>query len=282
MAATDIRPMSLGEVLDRTFSLYKNNFLLLTGILAVPMLIKFVFAVGIEWYQRASLAGVAARPGARSQFFVGVILASIGAGLIDFVLRSASQGGTIIAVSEIYLGRKPTVAGSYRPVMQKLWSLIGLILLTALMCGAGFVFLIIPGILLLVKTAMTTNVLMLEDETVGGSISRSWDLTKEFGLQIFLIFVLVFVIGMVVSAVLVTPITVAIGIMKLKTVPMWMAVLQHLATFLAEVLVGPIGTIAMCLMYYNLRVRKEAFDLQHLMTSLELPANPASNAPSVA
>jgi hypothetical protein len=40
-------------------------------------------------------------------------------------------------------------------------------------------------------------------------------------------------------------------------------------------LVGPIGTIAFSLMYYNLRVRKEAFDVQHLMASMQ--AQPAVN-----
>jgi hypothetical protein len=57
-------------------------------------------------------------------------------------------------------------------------------------------------------------------------------------------------------------------------------VLQQLAAFVSQVLVGPIGTIAFSLMYYNLRVRKEAFDIQHLMASMT--SNPQPNAPSVA
>jgi hypothetical protein len=62
------------------------------------------------------------------------------------------------------------------------------------------------------------------------------------------------------------------------------AVLQDLAAFVSQVLVGPIGTIAFSLMYYNLRVRKEAFDIQHLMASLGTtpPSNPVPTAPSVA
>jgi hypothetical protein len=50
--------------------------------------------------------------------------------------------------------------------------------------------------------------------------------------------------------------------------------------FVSQVLVGPIGTIAFSLMYYNLRVRKEAFDIQHLMASLGTSGPP--NAPSAA
>ena len=36
MAATDLRPLSLGELLDRTFSYYRKHFLLFVGIMALP------------------------------------------------------------------------------------------------------------------------------------------------------------------------------------------------------------------------------------------------------
>ena len=32
----DLRPLSLGELLDRTFSLYKKHFWLFVGIMAIP------------------------------------------------------------------------------------------------------------------------------------------------------------------------------------------------------------------------------------------------------
>jgi hypothetical protein len=35
--------------------------------------------------------------------------------------------------------------------------------------------------------------------------------------------------------------------------------------------VGPIGTIAFSLVYYDQRVRKEAFDLQLMMSTLDSP-----------
>lgn len=281
MAATDIRPMSLGEVLDRTFSLYKNNFMLLSGIVAVPMLVQFVYAMGLEWFQRLAVAG-----SGRGAPSVGVIITGaigvIVAALIMGVLVSAAQAGTIVAVSEIYLGRTITVKEAYRPVRKRIFRFLGLILVTGLMCGAGLIFLFIPGIYLYCKTALVTPVMMLEDESVGGSISRSFDLTKDYVMQIFLILLLVFVIKWVVGMILVVPVTIAVAAMHLKTVPIWMAVLQHLGEFLSEVVITPIGTISISLMYYNLRVRKEAFDLQHLMGSLDVPPNSPNNAPSVA
>jgi len=45
MAEVDLRPMSLGEVLDRTFSLYKRNFWLFAGIVSLPYLLLLVINV---------------------------------------------------------------------------------------------------------------------------------------------------------------------------------------------------------------------------------------------
>ena len=43
MAALDLRPLSLGEILDRSFSLYRENFWLFVGIVAIPHLFTLAF-----------------------------------------------------------------------------------------------------------------------------------------------------------------------------------------------------------------------------------------------
>jgi hypothetical protein len=53
MPSIDLRPMSLGEVLDKTFTLYRENFLLFAGIAAIPLLlllliIKFGYLVFVN------------------------------------------------------------------------------------------------------------------------------------------------------------------------------------------------------------------------------------------
>jgi hypothetical protein len=50
------------------------------------------------------------------------------------------------------------------------------------------------------------------------------------------------------------------------------------ASFTSECLVGPLATIAFSLVYYDERVRKEAFDLQLMMMTLDAPGLPASPA----
>ena len=66
MDNSDLRPMSLGEVLDRTFSLYRNHFWLFAGIMSLPLLLLLIFQTGMTALQYAGVnAATAGRaPGA--------------------------------------------------------------------------------------------------------------------------------------------------------------------------------------------------------------------------
>ena len=53
---TALRPLSTGELLDRTFSLYRSHFGLFIGIFALPHLIVFAFqCVGVALQNPANL-----------------------------------------------------------------------------------------------------------------------------------------------------------------------------------------------------------------------------------
>jgi hypothetical protein len=52
-----------------------------------------------------------------------------------------------------------------------------------------------------------------------------------------------------------------------QLVVLW-TVLMQVGHFIASALVAPVSTIGFALFYYDLRVRKEAFDLQMMMQSI--------------
>jgi hypothetical protein len=283
MAEVDLRPMSLGEVLDRTFSLYKQNFWLFAGITALPSVVLLVLNVGTAALQSAG-AGVARTGGSPTGVSAGVLTGALATGIIFglfyLLLLGAAQAATVFAVSDLYLGRPASVRGSYSRVGRKALRVILILILVSLAVGLGFVLLIIPGFILLCRTALSVPAAMLEDSKSLRSIERSMELTKGHAFQIFLIFLLVWCLTYVAALVFQVPFTYlqADALKAHQTLSFSMLILQHLSAFLSEVLVGPIGTIAFSLMYYNLRVRKEAFDVQHLMASLG--PQPAPGAPS--
>jgi Membrane domain of glycerophosphoryl diester phosphodiesterase len=303
MPDADLRPMSLGEVLDRTFNLYKNNFWLFAGITALPFFLLLVVQVGIAGAGWAATKTPAAHA---PPFSPGAIGGMIGGGALVmalyFLMIGAAHAATVFAVSDLYLSRPASIRGSFARVGWKVFRvlavffLIGLIIVVGfvviavfgfairspLLIGLGFFLLIAPVVIFMCRMAVSIPAAMLEDLGAVRALERSAHLTKGHVLQIFVIFLLVVVATYVAVLVLQMPLLILMMASTIahKTPSFGLQVLQQLAAFVSQVLVGPIGTIAFSLMYYNLRVRKEAFDIQHLMTSMT--ATPAPNAPSAA
>ena len=307
MADADIRPMSLGEVLDRTFHLYKNHFWLFAGITALPFSLLLIAQVAV-----VAVSSVAAKAPAThtAPFSPGAVGGMVGGGalvfILYFVMIGAAHAATVFAVSDLYLSRPVSIRGSLSRVGWKVFRVLAIFLLLGLIMVVGFVVIAVFGfaiptailkgialvllipvvgilmVILMCRVAVSIPAAMLEDLGAVRAIERSAYLTKGHVLQIFVIFLLVVVATYVAILVLQMPLLILMmaSVTAHKTPSFSLQVLQQLAAFVSQVLVGPIGTIAFSLMYYNLRVRKEAFDIQHLMASMT--ANPEPNAPSAA
>ncbi|HUC54657.1 MAG TPA: hypothetical protein VMR90_11445 [Candidatus Cybelea sp.] len=277
MSTLDLRPLSIGELLDRTFSLYRRNFLLFVGIAAIPQLL--VLALQLVQIVLMPAGSAAARPviselqnaspvlaagGA-----VGIFLLAIAAIVVYLVAYLFSQGGTVYAVSELYLGRTTTIGQSLSRMRGELLSLFGVVFLNGLVTGLSFLLLIIPGIYMACRLCVCIPAALLEDLGPRDSLERSFGLTKDNAGRAFLIFLLYVVI--LYAALFLFDIPFGIAIASAAHDPamvrVWTALMQ-IGNFVASVLVTPIITIATSIFYFDLRVRKEAFDLQLMMNPL--------------
>jgi hypothetical protein len=274
MANVDLRPMSLGEVLDRTFTLYRERFLLFAGIAALPQLLLLLFRFGVLAVTRVSAGSAATAPSA------GLIGGAVAGGLLGALLMlftfAVAQAATIWAVSELYLGRETTIRDAYLQSKGQMWVVIGISIMVGLATIVGLLLLIIPGIILACRLAISVPVAIVEQESPVASMERSMDLTRGYFWQMFLLLFLVAVLTYIVTFLLQLPVvafTVTAAMAK-QAPALGAAVFSHLAEFVSSVLVGPIGTISASLMYYNLRVKKEGFDIQHLFSSLGAAASP--------
>ena len=273
MATMDLRPMSLGEVLDTTFTMYRERFLLFAGIAALPQLLVLVFNFAVLAFTRAGTQN----PGSVSPGLVG---GAIVGGLLGVLLMlftfAIAQAATIWAVSEVYLGRDASVRESYARSMGMVWVVIGVSILVGLATVVGIVLLIIPGIILACRLAISVPAAVVEKESPVAAMARSMELTKGFFWQMFLLLLLVAVLTYVVGILLQLPVLVSsfTAAVAKQQVSLGVSIYSHLAEFVSSVLVGPIGTISASLMYYNLRVKKEGFDIQHLISTLGPSASP--------
>ena len=254
-----LSPLSLGELLDRTFQLYRRHFLIFVGIVALPHL----FLLPLQ------LASVWQRTTARFDLVDVAFALVIAAGGI-FVLAIA-QAATVIAVSRSYLGQHASIVDSYSRVGGHVFRLCALILAVGILTALGFLLLIIPGILLTIRWSVVVPVTVLEDVGVGESMTRSADLTQGDWLRIFGIYFIYFVVALIFQSLWQVPLFVVAftAARTLANPPFWTQVVIVLGGFVSQCLVGPLLTIALSLVYYDERVRKEAFDLEHLLTQLD-------------
>jgi hypothetical protein len=282
MANADLRPMTLGEVLDRTFTLYREHFLLFTGIAMLPNLVMLLFNFAILLFSRETASGKLpdiTSPGRVGGFVAG----ALGSAVLLVVLVGITQAATVSAVSHLFLGRETSVREAYAGAKGQILTVIGIMVLTGLATGIGFLFLIVPGIYLACRLAVSVPVSVVEQESPVSSMERSMELTKGYAGQVFLLFLLVIFLTYVVTLIFQLPVfffAVKAALAK-QQVSAGISAYSYVASFASQVIVGPVGTISAALMYYNLRVRKEGFDIQHLMNTLGSTPSPLADLPGV-
>ena len=291
MPAIDLRPLSLGELLDRTFFLYRRHFLLFTGIAAIPYSFFFVVNLGSTLFARFRL-GVPSFPIPGQLPSPGSALAASGSGIVAFIVIVFagfiaflfSVGASVFAVSEIYTGHETSIHASLGRVRGHAFTIFGVLLLSGLIMAGGFILLIFPGIYLACRICVATAAALLEDIGAADAIRRSFSLTRNFAGRAFLIYLLTLAMAFAVIGALQFPfgLLIALYARQREIVTILMVVMQ-VGSFFGNVLVAPISTIAFALFYYDLRVRKEAFDLQMMMQAIggaPVPPPITSSVPS--
>ena len=261
---TALRPLSLGELLDRSFFLYRKHFLLFMGIIALPHLLLLAF----------QLIGVAVRPSTPYMFATTTLVWTFGSMILDLAVIAASQGATVIAVSKVHLGNSTSISEAFGAIKSRILYLALIMIGVGIGVGIGFLLFIVPGIILALMWALTIPVAVLEDTGLRDSVARSAELTKGSRGRIFVIGFLFIVLLYTVYLLWEIPIFAIIGIFARNHnpafgIPVWTQIAFPVGNFLTQCLVGPLMTIALSLVYYDQRVRKEAFDLQHMMSTLD-------------
>jgi hypothetical protein len=281
----DLRPLSVGEILDRTFTLYRGNFLLFLGICAIPQILLLIVNLGQVFITVPVKQGKTA---AIAQMSAGMGIATVILGLLVLVVwlivHLFAQGATVIAVSELYLGRTITISDSFRRMRGEAGNLFGVIMLNGLATGAAFILLVIPGIYVMCRLAVCIPAALIENLGPRSSLERSFELTKDNAGRAFLIILLYFALSFAAGALFAAPFQFMMFLSAAKSHPetlrMWMALTQ-IGSTIATTLVTPVLTIASAILYYDLRVRKEAFDLQMMMNPLGGVTPIPSRAPSM-
>lgn len=317
---TTLRPLTLGEILDRTAELYRNNFLLLAGISSVyagVLLILGLLQVGAQrWFQAMHMN-------------TAVIVAAV-AGIVLIFLVSLVCGGVAVAantraVGWLNLGESASITAAYRAVLPRTGRYVWLLTIiyfvawfpcvliyagyavlmlhyvrttgllnahaapaidqkTALMLlGATVVFFLlligfgIYGVLMSLRYSLAVPACTVENLKARQAIKRSISLSKGSRGRIFMLGLLTIVIQLGLAA-LTQGFFILAGIKHKGVLPLWMSVLQQLLAFLTNTFVGPIYATGFTLFYFDQRIRKEGFDIEHMMMTAGMTPSATTSA----
>lgn len=242
-----LKSMSLGEVVDVAFRVFRDNFLALF-LIAVAVQVPFtVLMVSYVMYLTDPLAEPSG-----FQLFMMSSFALMGA----LVVQPLTNGASTKLIAERYRGRNIGVGASFAAALKLLPGLLGAVLLSGLLISLGTLLLIIPGILLAIKFSMVAPATVVERAGGTTAMRRSSDLAKGSGGKIFGAFVLMIAFGMAIYM--------CLELLGVVEGSLEYTVIDVAFQVVASAYMAAVWTV----MYFACRCEREGFDLEVLASSL--------------
>jgi Membrane domain of glycerophosphoryl diester phosphodiesterase len=269
-----LRPLDIGQKIDAAIKLTTRNFGTLATIVllvAAPVQILTVLVtlstLPEDYTVTEGFGAGTASPEVGTDvstgYWVGLALVTL-LGMFVYLLTTA---GCFKAIGHAYLGSTTTWQDSIGFATKRLPAVLWVSILVGLAVIGGVVLLFVGSIWLGIAFSLALPALLLEDKKGSEALGRSYNLIKgrwwrSFGL-LMAGYILASVIAGIVQGILAALMFVAVGDDSVMSV-----ILSSLAGLAGQVITTPFIAALTVVLYFDLRVRKEAFDLQLLAESM--------------
>lgn len=255
-----LQPMTPIEIITWSLRYYRQNFhelfvLVIPGFAVWLIIFLFVFRYDASGPPTEPLQEAGAH-----ELYVALALF-----VFLFISAVVTAVGTI-AISGQFVEKELNVRKAFMRALDIGFPLLGTLTLSTVAITVGLRLFLIPGIIVYVWFCMAPPVVTIEGEGGLGALKRSRTVVKDYFNKTFLI--------VIPAAIL--EIVLALCVLFLPNLFGKLFFLHHL--FLSAVfaillmLSSPFKIVATTMLYYDLRIRKEGFDLQSLTE--ELAASP--------
>ncbi|MCA9778665.1 MAG: hypothetical protein KC800_18180 [Candidatus Eremiobacteraeota bacterium] len=252
MEKPSFQPLSFSGIIDTTFRIFSQEFktlALLSLLFNIPAL---ALQIGARYVQQANEPGI-------------IIVLSLIAMICSVVCSGLLTGAVIQVVSARYLGERVTFSGALGRTVPILGKIIGTSILVGLWIFLGILCFIIPGIIWMFTLALTMPALVLEHVGSSEALARSKQLVKyDRGKVVGTIF------G---SGILLFLLSAAMGVLWHVGLAAVEIDAQSVTAMVGEqvlgYLLGPIYNVALVILYYDVRIRHEGYDLELLSKEIE-------------
>jgi hypothetical protein len=238
----------------------------------------------------------------------------IGLSIIGGLLQYLSQGALTSAVADSHLDRPVSFGGAYRAMLKRVGPLLGAIGLQILIgigiflpaiavfllsiaslagdssgAGAGLAFICLGFLLMLVgfifyayitvRITVIVPVIMVEHLGPVQALRRSWQLVQGYWWRTLALVLVLSLINAVISAGPAYLLTLIVGMATRSFDPVLTAAVTAVVTIITEALFIPLSLTAYTLYYFDLRVRKEGFDIETAVSQrYSYPGGPAAQS----
>jgi hypothetical protein len=190
--------------------------------------------------------------------------------VVEFIASALVTAACIKAVSDGYLDQTASVSGSLRFAARRLLPLLGLLILVALGEVIGIVLLVVPGVYLYASWAVATPSLLIERQGPLGALRRSHRLVKGRWWPTAGVLLLASVVVALIGGAL-TALLSALALQSNNPSVLFAVTITTLAGIVSQIIVQPFTATVTTVLYFDLRIRHEAFDLTVMVDQLGLP-----------
>jgi hypothetical protein len=260
----ELRPRGIGEILDAAVALYRARFGQLvryTAIVVVPVQIFLTIVLLSAEPDRFSVTfNGSATPqleSDRAQLAATFVVLMVG------VLTSAFVAAvTTRVVADEYVGFQESGAAAARTGARRFLAVLGVGVLVALAELVGLLFCGVGWFAAQALFAVAVPVVILERRRVFASMRRSTDLTRSHFWHVLGVVLSASLLGALLNAVLAAGLNVWSSRGGSTTS---VVIAQGVANTVAALLTTPFAAAATVALYFDLRIRDEAFDVQMAM-----------------
>lgn len=248
-----LHPLTVGELLDKAFRIYRSRFAALIGIVAAVLIPESILRLVVILY----LGGLSP--------YAALILQSTIHLLANVVL--------VVFISHVYLGKTISFGDSYLQGAKRYWSVFGAnfimglaifvpLLILAFVPCIGLIGGVILAVFLSTKWSLAMPAIIVENVGASDGLRRSWNLTEAFFWRVL---GTSFAANLLTLLITMLPTYFAVYLFSLTDISQdIIQIINLLIEQVALLIALPFSQAVIVLIYYDLRVRKEGFDLQVL------------------
>lgn len=244
---SDFRARTNAEILDAAFEIYRRYF---WTFFAISVVATIPSGVARYLIGQSSTLELASKP-------YLLLLSWIGAGII----APFAEAAFVTTASNAYLGVPVDVGDSIRSAFVRPLQLSVLVWTRAILLVLGGALLIVPGLIVYKRYFAIVAAFNIEKLSARAARKRSRELSNDNGKRIFFLLGAVALFSIIAGAML--------GGFLSTIVKGALAALLYLV---AISLFAPFATIVMTLLYYDIRIRREGYDIELLAGALDASA----------